>query len=97
MWVIKGAKNIIGDLNRIPSTTVSTHGDRIYLQASENDNSTAAQIAEGLRKLGLAFSAGKDWSPEAYVGFLKDNGLVAGQFDVIYWTKPGQWTLGIIE
>jgi hypothetical protein len=44
-----------------------------------------------VNKLGLPFSAGKDWSPANYLTFLKEKGLLRGDFITIYWTAPGQW------
>ena len=47
-----------------------------------------ARIADRLRALGVAFSAGHDWSPSAVVQDLRDRGLFAGSFVEIAWTGP---------
>ena len=54
-----------------------------------------AELADGLRALGVAFSAGRDWSPGEVVRDLKARGLVAGQFTEICWTGEG-WKLGAL-
>ncbi len=95
-WVPSSAKELIGGLSSIPAA-VSAHGETVTLQASGDDEETAARIAESVRDLGVAFSAGKDWSPAAYIGFLKGKGAVAGQFTEIFWTEPGRWGFRTIE
>jgi hypothetical protein len=51
-----------------------------------------AQLARGLIELGLAFSAGREWSPSEVVQDLRDRGLLDGPFTEIAWTGP-EWVL----
>jgi hypothetical protein len=46
-------------------------------------------LAVSLRDLGVAFSAGRDWSPSEVVLDLRDRGLFEGSFTEIYWNSEG--------
>jgi hypothetical protein len=50
-------------------------------------------LAARLRDLGLAFSAGPDWSPSEVMQFLRDEGHIAGTFMEIAWVDGGVWKL----
>jgi hypothetical protein len=57
-----------------------------------------ARIFMRLRDLGVAFSSDyKGWPPEAIVELLHEDGLLNGQFTIIYWTGPGAWHLRTID
>jgi hypothetical protein len=53
----------------------------------------AATIAGQLRDMGVAFSAGKDWSPSEVMKDLRDRVLCEGPFTEISWTGPERWNL----
>lgn len=46
-----------------------------------------------LRDLGLALSAGRDWSPSEVVQHLRDEGHFVGAFTEIAWRRGEGWTL----
>ena len=54
-----------------------------------------ARLAGSLRDLGVAFGAGREWSPSEVVQDLKDRGLVSGEFTEIAWTGEA-WRLRAI-
>ena len=51
------------------------------------------RLAMQLRELGLAFSAGREWSPVEVVQHLQDLGHFDGGFVEIYWGRGEGWTL----
>ena len=53
----------------------------------------AANIADQLRDIGLAFSAGTGWSPSQVMKDLRERKLCRGPFTEIYWTGPRRWHL----
>ena len=52
-----------------------------------------AALATKLRDMGLAFSAGPDWSPSEVMNDLRDRELCNGPYTQISWTGPEQWSL----
>lgn len=50
-------------------------------------------LAMQLRDLGLAFSAGREWSPVEVIEHLRDLGHFEGAFTEIYWGRGEGWTL----
>jgi len=88
-WVISGLCRLECD---VEPATVSPNTDGLVISYSPDaEDIFAARIASQLNKLGLAFSAGKDWSPADYITFLKEKGLLREEFKEIYWTAPGRW------
>ena len=53
-------------------------------------------FAMELRDLGVAFSAGRDWSPSEVVQYLRDEGHFAGHFTEIAWRTDGGWELNTL-
>lgn len=55
------------------------------------DFENMALVARMLIDGGLAFSAGRDWSPSEVVQDLRDRKLLFSPFDEIVWKGPGDW------
>jgi hypothetical protein len=68
-------QSVVDQLSGLEGVVATVEGDRVTLEVAEKDDTTAGRIAERLRDLGLAFSAGSDWSPAGYVkGLIRNRG-----------------------
>jgi ankyrin repeat protein len=92
-WILAGARSFFDRLSTLDGAVATIEGEDVILEAADTDDTAAARIAEVLRDLGFAFSAGRDWSPAVYIDHLKQTGLVCGEFLKIYWLAPGKWSL----
>lgn len=58
-----------------------------YICRDEQDK---ANLFGRLRQLGLAFAAGREWSPSDVFEYLRDQGLLQGIYRRLIWTSPGR-------
>lgn len=58
-----------------------------------SDDTARARMLSHLRDLGVAFSAGREWSPAEVFEHLRGNGLLHGTYTRIVWTAPRQYSL----
>lgn len=56
-----------------------------------NENSIKAAVFKNLRDLDVNFSGGKEWCPSEIFEYLRETGLVNGQFRKVSWTGPGDY------
>lgn len=61
------------------------------LRAEVGDDLGKARLFAALRDLGVAFSAGREWSPAEVFAWLRDRGLLEGAYLRIAWTHPLQY------
>ncbi|EED39816.1 conserved hypothetical protein [Stenotrophomonas sp. SKA14] len=61
------------------------------LRAEVGDDLGKARLFAALRDLGVAFSAGREWSPAEVFAWLRDRGLLEGAYLRIAWTHPHQY------
>ena len=61
-------------------------------RASAADTARHAFVA-ALVDLEALFSAGRDWSPQALVGYYLEIGAVRGAYRSIAWRGPGQYVI----
>ena len=54
------------------------------------DEQDKARLFTQLRQLGLAFAAGREWSPSDVFEYLRDQGLLRGIYRRLIWTSPGR-------
>ncbi len=66
---------------------------RSALQIRVEGEADKAFLFSRLRDLGVAFSGGRDWCPDAQFAHLRTKGLLSGPFLSITWTAPGQFTV----
>jgi hypothetical protein len=69
----------------------ATEKDVYVLQVAGNKQK--ADVFDGLRSLGVAFSAGKEWCPSEVFEYLRDEQLLSGKYLRVSWTQPGQYLL----
>lgn len=60
-----------------------------------DDNTIKAGIFEKLRDLNVSFSGGKEWCPSEVFEYLRETGLITGQFKKIGWSGPGDYHLTV--
>ncbi|WP_392383826.1 hypothetical protein [Marinomonas primoryensis] len=60
-----------------------------------DDNTIKAGIFEKLRDLDVSFSGGKEWCPAEVFEYLRETGLIAGQFKKVGWSGPGDYRLTV--
>ena len=75
-FVLAGRGRLRGTMKRVPPPT--SHEQRARLLAK-------------LRDMGLAFSAGKDWSPIEVARHYREQGLLDGPLRKVYWLGPNDW------
>lgn len=56
-----------------------------------SNESEKVRLFTKLRELGIAFSAGQDWSPSEQFEELRDRGLITGKYKHIGWNRPGNF------
>jgi hypothetical protein len=94
-WAIEGGSALGGQLRKLgfrrsifSSTAKLTPGEPLSFEAM-------GQLAAQLHGLGVAFGAGRDWSPSDVVQQLRQDGLFEGSFTEIAWTGE-QWHVRIV-
>lgn len=60
------------------------------------DDLEKAKVFDSLRSLHIAFSGGKEWCPAEVFEYLRDKGVVSGEFVRVSWTQPGQYRLEFV-
>ena len=60
-----------------------------------DDNASKAKIFEKLRDLDVSFSGGKEWCPSEVFEYLRETGLITGQFKKIGWSGPGDYHITV--
>lgn len=71
--------------------TLGFQGQASTLRAEVGDDIGKARLFAGLRDLGVAFSAGREWCPAEVFAWLRDRGLLEGPCLRIAWTGPQQY------
>lgn len=54
-----------------------------------------ATAFDALRLMNIPFSDGKEWCPAEVFEYLRDTGLLSGDFIRVSWTQPGYYRLTI--
>lgn len=68
-------------------------GQAPTLRAEVGDDISKARLFAALRDLGVAFAAGREWSPVEVFGWLCDHGLLEGPYLRIAWTDPQRYVV----
>ncbi len=68
-------------------------GQAPTLRAEVGDDTGKARLFADLRDRGVAFSAGREWSPAEVFAWLRDRGLLDGPYLRIAWTGPQQYVV----
>jgi hypothetical protein len=63
----------------------------LILQISTDEQ--RAELFKAFQKLGIAFSTGRGWSPEAEIVRLTEQGMLTYPFKIVVWTGGGEWYL----
>ena len=56
-----------------------------------------AAVLSALRDAGVCYSAGPGWSPASVFEELRDNGLVAGPYQRVFWRGSGGYVIEEIQ
>jgi hypothetical protein len=56
-----------------------------------SDENEKVRLFKELRDLGIAFSAGRDWSPSEQFEELRERGLITGKYKHIGWSGPDNY------
>jgi hypothetical protein len=95
-WLIQAASPALGSaLLKMSFGVMADNAGYEFRPPTPMSLAEAATIAGQLRDMGVAFSAGTDWSPSEVMKDLRDRGLCEGPFTEISWTSPGRWNLQI--
>ncbi|WP_414495950.1 hypothetical protein [Stenotrophomonas maltophilia] len=68
-------------------------GQATTLCTEVGDDIGKARLFAALRDRGVAFSAGREWSPAEVFAWLRDRGLLDGPYLRIAWTGPQQYVV----
>ncbi|HDS1123956.1 TPA: hypothetical protein QDZ60_001237 [Stenotrophomonas maltophilia] len=68
-------------------------GQATTLCAEVGDDIGKARLFAALRDRGVAFSAGREWSPAEVFAWFRDRGLLEGPYLRIAWTDPQQYVV----
>ncbi|MGF6418929.1 hypothetical protein ABH900_002432 [Stenotrophomonas sp. AN71] len=78
---------------RVALHALGFEGEAPTLRAEVGDDAGKARLFAALRDLGVAFSAGREWSPAEVFSWLRDRGLLEGPCLRIAWTDPQQYVV----
>lgn len=56
-----------------------------------NNDHDKARVFDELRCLDVSFSGGKEWCPSEVFEYLRDQGLLRGNFRKISWMQPNKY------
>lgn len=69
---------------------VTSSGPPKVLSRAVASQTEKAQLFASLRDEGVCFSAGPDWCPADVFEYLRDQGVLLGNYRRIAWKAPGQ-------
>lgn len=70
-----------------------TAGEEDTLTLPVPDDAAKAAVFIGLRDLGVAISAGREWCPADVFEHLRDGGVLEGRYLRVAWRTPRQFTV----
>lgn len=62
--------------------------NRLYVKA--HGQASKAVIIDKLRNMGVCFSDGREWCPAEVFEFLRDQGMISGNFQRVSWIAPNE-------
>ncbi|HYQ22727.1 hypothetical protein [Stenotrophomonas sp.] len=84
---------LLDDGPRTALRALGFRGDGPALQRDTDGDADKAQLFLALTVLGIAFAAGREWSPAEVFAWLRERGLLAGPFLRIAWLGPAQFQI----
>ena len=81
---------IVHDLEKLGFVLDSEVSELIIQTRNNNDKGL---LFSKLRDMGVCFSAGKEWSPSEVFEYLREAGLVTGNYQRVSWVKPGEFRI----
>jgi hypothetical protein len=94
-WVVEGGSAIKHELKQLGFRRSFLSTRATLTPKAPLSFEAMGRLAGALHALGIAFGAGRDWSPSAVVQQLREDGLFEGGFTEIAWTG-GDWQIRIL-
>jgi len=93
-WVVEGGTALRHELKELGFRRAFLSSTATLTPQAPLSFEAMGRLAAALHALGIAFGAGRDWSPSDVVQQLRQDGLFEGSFTEIAWTGE-EWHVRI--